>query len=89
MTQTTQIIIVSVITVLTVVLSLVGFQAFLLLKELRESIKRTNKILDDVDNVTTKLSNSTDSLTGMFEGLRAVVGLVGAFKKGIGKNGSD
>lgn len=89
MTQTAQIIIVSVITVLTVVLSLVGFQAFLLLKELRESVMRTNKILNDVDNVTTKLSHSSDSLTGMFEGLRAVVGLVGAFKKGSGKHGDE
>lgn len=83
MTETAQIVIISVITILTIVLSLVGFQAFMLLKELRESIRKTTSILDDVDHITTKISHSTESISGVFEGLQSVVGLIGAFKKGF------
>ena len=82
--ETAQIVIITVVTILSIVLSLIGFQMYMLLKELRETIGKTNNILADVDNVTSKLSQSTETVSGMFEGLRAVVGLIGAFKKGAG-----
>ena len=81
MSETAQIVIISVITILTIVITLVGFQAYMLLKELRQSVKTSNHILEEVDGMTTKLSHSADSVSGMFEGLRAAVGLIGAFKK--------
>jgi hypothetical protein len=81
MTETAQIIIITVITILTIVISFVGFQAFMLLKDLRESVRQTNGILSDVDNITSKLSQSTDSVSGMFGGMKAVISLIGAIKK--------
>ena len=81
MTETAQIVIISVITVLTIVLSLVGFQAFMLLKELRESIRQANSILGNVDNITGKLSHSTDSVSGMFDGMKTVLSIINTIKK--------
>lgn len=81
MSETAQFFIIGVITILTIVITMVGFQAYMLLKELRESVKTSNHILTEVDDMTTKLSHSADSVSGMFDGLRAAVSLIGAFKK--------
>lgn len=45
----TQMILVSVISLLTLMLLLVGFQVFLLLLDLRKSIKRVHRVLDTIE----------------------------------------
>lgn len=82
MTETAQIVIVSVITVLTIVLSLVGIQLVFVLKDLRITIFKANEILTDTQNITGKLSRSTDSVSGALVGLKAAIALLGAFKGG-------
>ena len=81
MNETAQIIIVAVITILTIVLSLVGIQIIFVLRELKQSLTRVNTILGDANRLTNKISHSTDSLSGLFVGLKTAFSLLGAFKK--------
>lgn len=80
MTETAQILLVSVITTLTIILSLVGIQLVFVLKELKKSIEKANLILDDTQSLTSKVSHSTDSLSGMVSGIKAGLSLLGMFK---------
>lgn len=51
-----QLILVGVISILTILLVFVGFQVFLLLRDLRQTVKRANKIVDEIGfNVTSEV----------------------------------
>ncbi len=81
MTDTAQIIIVSVITVLTLVLTIVGIQIILVLQELKRSMSKVNRIIEDTQAVTSKIASSTTSVTGMVVGLKTALSLLGTFRK--------
>lgn len=49
----TQIILVAVISILTLMLVFVGLQVFLLIKEARQTIRRANKVVDELGFATT------------------------------------
>lgn len=80
MTDTAQILLVSVITILTIILSMVGIQLVFVLKEFKKSVEKVNAILDDTQNLTSKVSHSSDSLTNMIGGIKAGLALLGMFK---------
>jgi predicted PurR-regulated permease PerM len=61
-----------VIVVLTVLLVVLGVQVFLILKELRKTVKKTNEVLDNVGSITESIE----------EPLSAVSSLVLGFKTG-------
>lgn len=86
MSETAQIVLVSVITVLTIVLALVGLQLVFILRSVRSTISRVNGVLDDARNVTSKFSHSTDSLSGALVGLKAVLSLISSVQH---KKGDD
>jgi len=81
MNDTAQIIIVGVITVLTLVLAVVGIQIILILQEIRKSMGKMNHIVDDVQGLTSKIVESTTSVSGMVVGLKTALSLLGSFKK--------
>jgi len=68
----TQILLIGVVTVLTILLVVIGIQVFLILKEIQQSIKKTNKMLDDAGTV----SGSIASFSGKISGLSGVAGLL-------------
>lgn len=76
MTDTTQILLVAIITVLTIILSAVGVQIFLILKEVRESIRKMNKVLDNVGEVSEAITKPITSLSDTITGISGVTGIL-------------
>jgi preprotein translocase subunit YajC len=68
----TQILLISVITVLTILLVVIGIQVFLILKEVQQSIKKANKMLDDAGTI----SGSIASLSDKFSGISGIAGFL-------------
>lgn len=81
MTDTTQILLIVVITVLTILLSAVGVQVFLILKEVRESIHKANKVLDDAGEVSEAITKPIVSLSETITGISGVTGILGWLSK--------
>ena len=77
MTDATQILIIVVISVLTVLLTAVGIQVFLILREVRNSIQKLNKILDNAGEVSEAVTKPITSLSNSITGLSGVTGLLG------------
>lgn len=69
--QLTQILLVIVVVALTTILSLVGVQVFLILKEFRRSVSKVNKILDDAGVVSESVAKPVSSLSGFLTGLKS------------------
>lgn len=60
-----------VIAVLTTIISLCGLQVFNLLKELRQSIQKANKILDDAGLISESLAKPISGISGFLAGLKS------------------
>lgn len=70
MIDSVQLVLLVVIIVLTVLLVILGIQVYFILRDLRRTIEKTNKVLDNANVIT-------DSVTGP---LANVAGLIGGFK---------
>ena len=64
-----QITIIIVLLVLTTVTVFVGIYFVFILKELRETVRKTNNVLDDVKGVTGAVSSPVATLAGIVSGL--------------------
>lgn len=81
MIETTQILLIIVILTLTGVLTLVGIQVFLILREVQTSIRKMNLLLDEARKAAQAASDSLTGLAGGLGGLRAVFKLLNLFKR--------
>jgi len=72
----TQTLLIVVITVLTVIITGIGVQLFLLLKEIRSTVTRANSILDQADGLINKLSHPAASVNNLITGLKEGVTLI-------------
>lgn len=81
MIEPTQILLIVVITVLTIVLTIIGIQFFLILKELRKSVQKMNQILDDSTVVSGTVARSITGVAGMLSGVKAGLSVLNFFKK--------
>ncbi len=84
MIDTVQAVLLFVIVLLTILFVVLGIQVFYILKDLRETLKRTNNILEDVENVSDGVNRSLSSFSGMFSNASAVgsvVRILSLFKK--------
>ncbi len=63
MVDTFQILLFVVIIALAVIVSLVGFQVFLLLRELHQLVKRAHVVMDDLDELSTTARTSLKNLS--------------------------
>ncbi len=63
MIESIQILLIIVIAILTILLMIVGIQVFLILKELRCSIERVNKILNDAGKISESFVKPLSSLS--------------------------
>ena len=59
-----------VIIILTVLLVILGIQVFFILKELRKTIDKTNKVLDDTGVITGSVSKPIASFSTLAMGLK-------------------
>lgn len=84
MIDTVQAVLLFVIVLLTILFVVLGVQIFFILKDIRQTVRHTNKILEDVENISEGVTNSLESVTGIFNGasvLKSVVNIVSLFKK--------
>jgi len=80
-----QVTIVVVSIALTITLVIIGIQVSLILKELRISVQKTNKMLDDTGKITETVSQGVTNLSGIMGGIKAGIQAIQIFK-GKGHN---
>ncbi len=79
--ETTQILLTIIVTTLTIILTITGIQFFFILKELRKSLQKINKILDDGMFFSTALTKSVNGIGGFLSGIKAGLSFLNLFKK--------
>lgn len=60
-----------VVIILTILLVVLGIQVFFILRELRKTIYKANKILDDTGTITESVSKPISSMSSIAMGLKA------------------
>lgn len=76
-----QILLLVVIIVISTILVVIGVQIIGLLKDAKETLKKTDAILDDVSFLSRTLTRSGSTIGHMFTGLESGVQLVGMLSK--------
>lgn len=95
MTDPAQIALFLVIIVLTVLLVVLGIQIFIILKELRKTVDKANKVLDDTGHITETVSGPISTLSSLAAGIKTGVTFMNLFKKkkkvkdGVGKKDGE
>lgn len=84
MVDPVQMVLLIVILVLTGLLVVLGIQVFYILRELRETVKKTNKVLDHADSITENIDVPLEALSSLVVGAKAsslltIAKLVGSF----------
>ena len=88
MINLTQVILVVVITTLTILLTFIGIQIIYVLRDLRETLKRVNKIADNAEIITSAAVKPMTGITALVEGIQSsvkIAELLGHLKKGSKK----
>lgn len=65
-----QILLFLVIIILTILLIVLGIQVFFILKDLRTTIAKANKVLDNTEEITQSVSGPVSSFSSILMGLR-------------------
>lgn len=76
-----QLILFLVIVILTILLVVLGVQVFFILRGLRSTIEKANKVLDDTGNITESVSGPISSLSTLVTGLKTGATIAKYFKK--------
>ncbi|HUQ84844.1 MAG TPA: hypothetical protein VM077_00825 [Candidatus Limnocylindrales bacterium] len=71
MVDPVQIVLLLVIIVLTILLVVLGIQVFYILKELRNTIKKTNKVLDNANSITENIEEPLSALSSLLMGVKS------------------
>ncbi|TXG78674.1 hypothetical protein E6Q11_00725 [Candidatus Dojkabacteria bacterium] len=86
-----QIILLVFITILTILLVILGIQVYFILRDLRTTIDKTNKVLDNTNRITESVATPAEGLSSFVMGLKASAGIatVLGLLKNIGMNNSS
>lgn len=76
-----QIILLVVITVVSIILVIIGIQIIGLLKDAKETLRKTDLVIEDVGFLTRSLTRGGTALSGMVTSLQSGMQLVGLFTK--------
>lgn len=76
-----QALLIAVVIVLTVMLVVIGFQVFIILRELRKTIHKANRVLDNTESITESVSAPVSSLSAMVMGLKGGSTIASFLKK--------
>lgn len=76
----TQSVLLAIIIVLTIFLVVLGFQGFFALKDLRKTLHKVNKLVDDADDIVDQIRKPVDSVSNILTGMTAGAGLAHLFK---------
>jgi hypothetical protein len=75
-----------VIIVLTILLLVLGIQVFFILKELRTTLTKVNKVLDDTGVITESVSKPISNLSSLTMGLKTGATIAKLFGNGSKKH---
>lgn len=75
-----------VIIILAILFSTLGIQVFFILRELRKTVFKANKVLDNTDVITQSVSAPLSSLSRISAGLKTITPLINLFKRVILKD---
>lgn len=75
-----------VIIVLAILLVALGVQVFFILRELRKTVSKANKVLDNTDVITGSVSAPLSSLSSLSAGIKTAAPILNFFKKIILKD---
>jgi len=81
MNQPAQILLVIVVIVLTALLTAIGIQVYLILKEAKKSVEKVNKILDDTGTITESVAKPVSSLSSSITNFSGVAGILSLLLK--------
>lgn len=81
MTDSAQTILLLVIVILTILLVVLGIQVFLILREIRKTVEKTNKVLDDTGTITGSIATPVSTLSSLVMGIKTGVSLANWLKK--------
>lgn len=81
----TQAILLSAIVVLSIFFVAVGVQAFLTLKDLRKTLKKANKLMDDADNIVSQIKKPIETAGSVFTAVTAGAGIAHIIKRFTGE----
>jgi len=89
MIDAVQLILLLVIIVLTVLLVVLGIQVFYILRDLRQTLKKTNKILDNAEDITEGIQGPVTAISSFVLGTKAtsLMSVIGFVKSLLGKDG--
>lgn len=76
-----QILLLLVIVILTILLLVLGIQVFLILRDLRQTISKTNRVLDNTGDITENVSRPISSLSSILMGIKAGGAVANIIKK--------
>ena len=87
MIDSVQLILLLVIIVLTVLLVILGIQVFYILRDLRKTLQKTNKILDNAEDITEGIQGPVTAISSFMLGTKAVslMSIVGFVKSLLGR----
>lgn len=71
-----------VIIILTVLLVVLGIQVFFILRELRKTVEKANKVLEDAGNISESISKPISSLSTIAMGLKTGASIAKIFQTG-------
>jgi hypothetical protein len=76
-----QMVIIAVSILLTALFIALGVQVWFLFKEIRGSIQRMNKMLDDAGKVTGAIGDGMSNMSGLINGIKAGISLATSMRK--------
>lgn len=81
MIDTAQAVLLFVLVVLTVLLLVLGIQVFFILRELRQTVSKANKVLDDTGVITESVSEPVSKFPSLVSGLKIGAGIASLLKR--------
>lgn len=82
-----QILLLIVVTVLTLLLLLLGLQVYFILRELRKTVIKMNKVLDDAGLISESVAQPVSNLSGIITGVKTGLSILSIFNKKKHKDG--
>lgn len=86
MIDSAQTILFVVIIVLAVLFSVLGWQVFFILRDLRKTVDKANKVLDNTSVITQSVSAPISSLSSLVMGIKTGSSFINLFKKIISRD---
>lgn len=81
MVDTAQVILLFVIAVLAILLVVLGVQVFFILRELRRTVVKANKVLDDTGAITESVSTPIAAISTLVAGVKTGAAVAKLWKK--------